>query len=405
MTEEIPRYWPEPEPSNYLLTVNCGSSSLKLGFIREEDLVCRRVVDVERIGREGTTARITDHEGHEARLDLKDDFKFADHASALKKTLSSVTRAFQVKEYVAVGHRMVHGGPQYRDHARVTPEMLAELRRVTPFAPLHLPAAVSCIDQFNEIHPDLPQIACFDTAFHRTMPDVARLYALPERFAAEGLFRYGFHGLSFEYIVNELQRLNACQERVIVAHLGNGCSLAAVKDGVGIDTTMGFTPAAGLVMGTRAGDVDPGLLFYLLKERQMPVAELERALLLEGGLLGLSGVSNDMRQVLEREATDPRCALAAASFCHSASRHIGALTASLAGLDTLVFTGGIGEHAAEIRRRICEPLAYLGLEIDPALNSARPPQPIISTPSSRVCVRVMKTNEELMIARHTLRLK
>lgn len=303
---------------------------------------------------------------------------------------------------VAVGHRVVHGlshaGPE-----RITGPLLAELRRLPCWDPAHRPGELALIDAFRRRHPRLLQVACFDTAFHRTMPPLARWLPIPRRYASQGVHRYGFHGLSYAYLMEQLRRLDpaAARGRVILAHLGNGASLAAVRDGKSIDTSMGFTPASGLVMGTRSGDLDPGLLPFLARREKMSPARLDRMVNDESGLLGLSGTSADVRALLAREARDPRAAAAIALFCYQAKKWIGAFAAALGGLDTLIFAGGIGENAPVIRARICAGLGFLGLKLSRphnADNAAR-----ISTPASRVTVRVIPTDEECMIARSVSR--
>ena len=300
-----------------------------------------------------------------------------------------------------MGHRVVHGGIHYSEPQRVTPELIAALRELIPIAPDHMPQAVQAIQAAVEAYPGLPQVACFDTAFHRHMPRTAQLYPLPRHLADEGVVRYGFHGLSYESILRELRALapREAEGRVVIAHLGNGASMAAVRGGIGIDTTMGFTPAGGLMMGTRPGDLDPGVLLYLLVERGMTPAAVNELVNQQAGLLGVSGISADMRDLLEKEATDAQAAEAITLFCYQARKYLGALVAVLGGLDTLVFTGGIGEHAAPVRLRICEGLDFLGIRIDPDRNAAH--APAISREGGPVTVRVLRTDEDLMIARHT----
>jgi acetate kinase len=303
-------------------------------------------------------------------------------------------------DLVAVGHRVVHGGSQYWQPQPVTPQLLETLRDLTPIDPDHLPQAIGAIEAVSHVLPELPQVACFDTAFHRRMPRAAQLYPLPRGFEDKGVMRYGFHGLSYEYIMRELETLDASafRRRVIIAHLGNGASMVAVRDGVGIDTTMGFSPTGGLVMGTRSGDLDPGVMLYLLQVERLSPSEVSELVNKRAGLLGVSGTSSDMRDLLDREADDPRAAEAVDLFCYQARKHLGALVAALGGLDTLVFTGGIGAAAAPIRWRICTGLEYLGIQLDERRNKAH--APVISRAGSSMTVRVMQTNEELMIARH-----
>jgi len=286
----------------------------------------------------------------------------------------------------------------------VTGELLDELHRLSPYDPDHLPREIDLIEAFRQRHPKLPQVACFDTAFHRTMPRVARLLPIPRRFDAKGIQRYGFHGLSYAYLTEELARLGdpaATNGRVILAHLGNGASIAAVRDGKSIDTSMGFTPTAGLVMSTRSGDLDPGLAPYLARTEQIGTQQFYKMVNHESGLLGVSEISSDMRDLLTREAGDVRAAEAVALFCYQAKKWIGSFAAALGGLDTLVFAGGIGENAPPVRARICEGLSFLGIEWNEARNAET--AAVISADGSRVTVRVIRTDEELMIARSVLR--
>jgi acetate kinase len=302
----------------------------------------------------------------------------------------------------AAGHRLVHGGSRYREPQRITPEFLTEIERLIPLDPDHMPVAIRGIKFIAKKFPELPQVACFDTAFHSSLPAVARMYALPGNLCDQGIVRYGFHGLSYEYVMGELQALEGklARGRVIIAHLGNGASMVAVKDGKSIDTSMGFTPLEGLVMGTRSGDVDPGLLLYLLLQKKMSAKEMSTMLNKESGLLGVSGTSGDMRNLLEKMRQDSRAGEAVELFCYRAKKYIGAYTAVLGGLDVLVFAGGIGERAAVVRKRICDGLDFLGIRLDAASNEAN--AALISSPASGVKVRVIKTNEDLMIVRHVL---
>jgi acetate kinase len=296
----------------------------------------------------------------------------------------------------AAGHRVVHGGPRHAEPVLVDDDLLEELRGVVPFAPLHLPAAIAGIKAIRTRW-DIPQVACFDTAFHHHMPELAQRLPLPDALWDAGVRRYGFHGLSYEYVVDTL---GAAQlGRAVIAHLGNGASMVAVHDGQSVDTTMGFTPAGGLVMSTRSGDLDPGIPVYLLREQGYDTERLEQLVDREAGLVALSGGTSDMRSLLEQQEQDPRAALAVAAFCYQARKHVGALAAVLGGLDTVVFTGGIGEEAAAVRTGICRGLEHLGVELDDAANEAH--AAVISTPESGCVVRVVHTDEDLVIARHT----
>ena len=296
-----------------------------------------------------------------------------DHAVALVAVLERLRRMGHASLLLAVGHRIVHGGSLYREPVRIGPEVVDVLNGLVTVDPNHMPQALSAVEATAREFPSVPQVACFDTAFHARMPRVARLFALPRALSDEGILRYGFHGLSYEYVMDELRRIDprAAEGRVIIAHLGNGASMAAVRGGVGIDTTMGFTPTGGLAMGTRSGDLDPGVLIHLLRSRRMEVDVLDALVNEESGLLGVSGTTSDMRDLLAREGEDRRAAEAVDLFCYVAKKHLGALVAALGGLDTLVFTGGIGEHAAPVRERICAGLGFLGVALDPDATRKR----------------------------------
>jgi acetate kinase len=299
----------------------------------------------------------------------------------------------------AIGHRVVHG-MNHVEPETITDALLDELRRIQPYDPDHLPGEIALIEAFRRKLPQVPQVACFDTAFHRGMPRVAKLLPIPRQYDAKGLQRYGFHGLSYAYLMEELSRVggpSAARGRVVLAHLGSGASMAAVQDGCGIDTSMGFTPNAGLPMGTRSGDLDPGLAAYLARTENMGGPQFQDMVNHASGLLGMSETSADMRDLLALEATDVRAAEAVAVFCYQAKKCLGAYAAALGGLDTLVFSGGIGEHAAPVRERICQGMSFLGIEIDTTRNAEH--AAVISTATSRVTVRVIPTDEELMIAR------
>jgi acetate kinase len=388
-----------------LLTVNTGSSSLKAALypLREDTTETPEFwAEASRIGSRGGSLRLADARG-ETLEERQDDLP--NHTAALDALMSRLRdRGLDRDDLAAVGHRIVHGGDRHREPQRVAPEVVADLRALVPIDPNHLPQAIAAIEAVGRSYPAVPQVACFDTAFHSRMPRVARLYALPSRLAEEGIIRYGFHGLSYEYVMEELCRLEpeAATGRVVVAHLGNGASMAAVRGGVGVDTTMGFTPTGGLVMGTRSGDLDPSVPLFLLEERGLTPTEVSDLLNKQAGLLGISGTSADMRDLLDREAYDGRAALAVALFCYQAKKFLGALAAALGGLDALVFTGGIGEHAAPVRERICEDLEFLGIRLDTDRNAAH--APVISSDDAAVTVRVVPTDEDLMVARHTRRL-
>jgi acetate kinase len=386
----------------FILTINGGSSSIKFALYEVVKPLKRRLSGkVDRIGLSGTnltfdapTTKKLEHHNLAA----------VDHKSAANALIDWLEKQIDFKPVKAVGHRVVHG-MTHTEPEIVTQELLDELHRISPYDPDHLPREIELIEAFRQRHPKLPQVACFDTAFHRTMPRVAKLLPLPRRFDARGIQRYGFHGLSYAYLMEELARLGdpaAMNGRVILAHLGNGASLAAVRDGKSIDTSMGFTPTAGLVMSTRSGDLDPGLAPYLARTEQMTTKQFYEMVNHESGLLGVSETSSDMRDLLDREKQDVRAAEAVALFCYQAKKWIGSFTAALDGLDTLVFAGGIGENAPVIRARICEGLNFLGIKLDKARNAKN--AAIISTNASRVTVRVIRTDEELLIARSVCRI-
>ena len=303
---------------------------------------------------------------------------------------------------IAVGHRVVHGGLEFSQPVLLDAQVVAKLEKLVPLAPLHQPHNLSPIRVVAERLPQMPQVACFDTAFHRVQPDIAQAFALPPEITDRGVRRYGFHGLSYEYIAGALPRLDAkaAAGRVVVAHLGNGASMCAMHAGKSVASTMGFTAVDGLPMGTRCGAIDPGVMLYLMDELKMDARAIEKLIYKQSGLLGVSGISSDMRTLLA--SREPRAMLAIDLFVYRIGRELGSLAAALGGLDAMVFTGGIGERAAAIRERVCRDAAWLGIEVDPAANVAGGPR--ISTVSSRVPVWVMPTNEELMIARHTRRL-
>jgi acetate kinase len=390
----------EKSGSRSLLAINGGSSSIRFALYDEGERL-RRVMDgkMDRVGLSGTTFTFKESDGqsHESRtIDASDN-----HSSAA--FLIDWLQAQQVfTSLKAVGHRVVHG-MAHSEPERVTPELLDELHRITPYAPEHLPLEIELMQAVRQRHPTLPQVACFDTAFHRAMPRVASLLPIPRRYEAMGVRRYGFHGLSYEFLMDELARLGdpaATKGRMILAHLGNGASLAAVRDGKGVDTSMGFTPAAGLVMSTRSGDLDPGLFSYLSRTEQMSATQFQEMVNHSSGLLGVSGISSDLRDLLARERDDVRAAEAVALFCYQAKKWIGSFAAALGGLDTLVFTGGVGENAPIVRQRICDGLGFLGIELSEGRNTAN--SPLISTDAARVAVRVIRTDEELMIAMSAL---
>jgi acetate kinase len=393
----------EPEIMNKplsLLTINGGSSSIKFALYQIEPLRRRLDGKIDRIGLSGTNLTVNDPaEKVQSRQSINEA-----HSATPVSFLLDWLEAQQVFATVtAVGHRVVHG-MRHVEPQRVTPELLDELHRIMPYDPDHLPRQIELIEAFRRRHPTLPQVVCFDTAFHRSMPRVARLLAIPRRYGVQGIERYGFHGLSYQYLLEELARLGdraATKGRVILAHLGNGASLAAVRDGQSIDTSMGFTPTAGLVMGSRSGDLDPGLVYFLAHTEQMTASQFQHMVNHESGLLGVSEMSSDLSDLLARETHHVPAAEAVSLFCYQTKKWIGSFAAALGGLDTLVFSGGIGENATSVRARICDGLKFLGIELNETRNASS--APIISMDAKPVTVRVIRTDEEVMIARSVTR--
>ena len=386
-----------------IFTVNSGSSSIKFSLYEMDEAETRVLSGrIEGIGLQSGAFHVDDRLG---RRILDKPLKLPNHAEALREAVDYLQGEPSIRKLEAVGHRLVHGGKRFIRTHIVTPDLLEEIEQLIPLAPDHMPHEINAIRVFATAFPKLKQVACFDTAFHRDMPPIAQIYAIPWKLRQEGIIRYGFHGLSYEYIAGEFRRETVekkSADRLIIAHLGNGASMAAIKSGKSLDTTMGFSPAGGLVMSTRTGDLDPEVLLYLFREKSMDLPAVNRMVNKEGGLLGISGISAGMEDLLAREADNHRAAEAIELFCYQARKFLGALAAVLGGLDALIFTGGIGENAPSIRLRICASLEFLGIRLDPDRNDAN--EPIISQPQSAVTVRVMKTNEELMIARHTYRL-
>jgi acetate kinase len=386
-----------PTPEARILTINGGSSSIKFSMFEVRDPLSPPLEGViDGIGH--PRGKLTVH-GSKGTGDLSQSVALADHASAVGVLMAWLREHVPPEALAAVGHRVVHGGEKYWEPQRLTPSIIEELRRLTPFDPEHLPEELLLIEEISRQFPHAPQVACFDTAFHHDMPRVARLLPIPRRYEAQGVRRYGFHGLSYAFLMEELARLGgtAASGRVVLAHLGSGASMAAVRDGHPVDTTMAFTPASGLVMSTRSGDVDPGLVSFFARSERMTASEFDRMMNHESGLLGVSETSSDMRELLDREAEDVRAREAVALFCHQAKKWLGAFAAVLGGLDTLVFAGGIGESSPAIRARICDGLGFLGIELDDARNAGS--AAVISADASRVAVRVIHTDEALMIAR------
>jgi acetate kinase len=385
-----------------ILTLNGGSSSIKFAFYQAQEPPARLLVgNLDRIGLSGTKLTFRDPKSNRKH---SRSLAAADHKSAAHSLLDWLEKQPDFKSVRAVGHRVVHG-MKHTEPEPVTQKLLDELHRLRPYDPDHLPREIELIEAFRQRHPKLLQVACFDTAFHRTMPRVAKLLPIPRRFNAKGVERYGFHGLSYAYLMEELAHLGdpaATKGRVILAHLGNGASLAAVRNGQSMDTSMGFTPTAGLVMSTRSGDLDPGVAPYLAQTEKITPKQYYHMVNHESGLLGVSETSSDMRDLLAQEASDVRSAEAVALFCYQAKKWLGAFAAAMGGLDTLVFSAGIGENCPSIRARVCEGLGFLGIDLNEARNAQN--AAVISAENSRVTVRVIHTDEELMIVRSVARI-
>ncbi|BFM11988.1 acetate/propionate family kinase [Simiduia litorea] len=385
-----------------ILIINGGSSSVRFavyGLQAEPQPMLLGKIDG--IGRDRvrlTAKNLTDNTSFTGHLEKRG------HLSVAEQLLMWLEAKINFSEIKAVGHRVVHG-MDMTDAQLVTPVLLAQLQGLVPYDSEHLPLEIAFIKAFLVGYPDMPQIACFDTAFHQTMPRVASQLPLPRHYEAQGIRRYGFHGLSCEYLVQKLRNLEDCaaiSERVIIAHLGNGASITAVKDGKSIDNTMGFTPSGGIMMGTRSGDLDPGLVFFLSNNEELSSEAFYSMINRESGLLGVSTISSDMRVLLEQESDDDKAAEAIALFCYQVTKAIGAYCATLGGLDTLIFSGGIGENSPPIRQRICANIGFLGVEIDQKLN--RENSLNISVETSRVNVLVIPSNEEIIIAQSVLRI-
>ena len=385
---------------DYALVLNAGSSSLKFCIYHRSDADSWRIESRGQIEGIGTAPRLSAKDGAGGILaDHPLDKAVRDVDAALDSLASWLRSRYGGVRVLGVGHRVVHGGARFTGPTVITPQVLEELRGLIPLAPLHQQYNLAAIEAVLERLPAVPQVACFDTSFHRGQPAVATVIPLPRELCRSGLQRYGFHGLSYEYIASILPQAapEIAGGRVIVAHLGSGASLCALKNGKSMDSTLGFTALDGLCMGTRPGAVDPGVILYLFQNLGLSAKEVETILYKNSGLLGISGISNDMRDLLS--SGEPSAQLALDYFVYRAAKEIGALTAVLKGLDGLVFTAGIGENSAEIRRRICESCAWLGIELDEKANAGKGPR--ISSSKSRVSAWVIPTNEELMIARHT----
>jgi acetate kinase len=384
--------------SRSILAINGGSSSVKFAVFPADPGSPRSLSgQIDRIGGDGATLAATRADGSSigpVEIDAPD------HSRAAEHLVDWLLRESDPRTLAAIGHRIVQGGIRLVDHQAITPEVVRELKANQPLDPTHLPREIALIETFAGRLPEVPQVACFDSAFHRDLPRVARLLPIPRTYLDAGIRRLGFHGLSYAYLLDELRRTageDAAAGRVLLAHLGSGASLAAVRQGRPIDTSMAFTPSAGLVMGTRPGDLDPGLLLYLMRAEGRTAAEMGDFIARRCGLAGISQTSSDMRDLLARRESDPRAADAVGLFCYQCRKWIGAFAAALGGLDTLVFSGGIGRHSAEVRGLVCDGLEFLNLRIDAELN--RRHAPVISTGDSAVTVRAMATDEEIVIAR------
>lgn len=387
--------------SDSVLTINGGSSSIKFAVFERDGGKSLLTGKVERIGLSNSVLIVTDPESGSS---LQKPIAAANHVEAIGQLTTELTSRLGETTVIAIGHRVVHGGPLYSASRPVTPDVMTELQRLSPLDPAHLPAEIALLEACMQQFPDCPQIACFDTAFHHALPTPARILPVPRRYTQQGVRRFGFHGLSYAFLMEELERVagrTAAHGRVILAHLGSGASMAAVKGGQCIDTTMSFTPSAGLVMGTRSGDVDPGFLIYLMRTEGLAADALDDLINRESGLIGIAETSSDIRDLLSREQHDLRAAEALQVFCYQAKKWIGAFSAALGGIDTLVFAGGIGENSPEIRARICDGLEFLGIQLDAHGNTQN--AAVISRPSASPVVRVIRTNEELMIFRDVLK--
>ncbi|MCU1386271.1 MAG: acetate kinase [Acidobacteria bacterium] len=388
-------------PCASVLILNGGSSSIRFAVYESREPLRRLLAGkVDRIGSSGANLTATASPEHSAPRPRR--VAAGDHRAAAAVLLQWLEAQPIFSSVRAVGHRVVHGMSR-SEPALVTAKLLADLRRNAPYDPDHLPVEIGLMDMLRKRYPRVRQVACFDTAFHRTMPAIARMLPIPRRYANKHVERYGFHGISYAYLMAELERLDpaAARGRVILAHLGSGASLCATRDGLSVDTSMGFTPASGLVMGTRTGDLDPGVAYYLARTEGVSAAQFQQMVNHKSGLLGVSGISSDLRDLLARQGHDRRAAEAVELFCYQVTKWIGSFAAVLGGVDTLVFSAGIGENAPMIRREICHRLGFLGIELDARRNARN--AALISPPGGRVSVRVIPTNEELMIARLVIR--
>lgn len=384
-----------PENSN-ILTINGGSSSIKFSMFKIGKPLERMLFgEIEKIGTKDAKFNFTTAE---SRQKNSAEITANNHDDAINHLVDWLEKQKYFNSVSAIGHRIVHG-MQHTEPEIITDELLNELKKISDFDPEHLPEEIKLIEVFKKRYPEIKQIACFDTSFHNSMPVVAKLLSIPRRYYEMGIRRYGFHGLSYAYLIEELKRteeIDVTKNKIILAHLGNGASLAAVKEGKSIDTSMGFTPTSGLPMGTRTGDLDPGVAWYLMQHKKFTPKKFRDLINHESGLLGISETSSDMRELLDLKDTDSRAAEAVEFFCYQTKKWIGSFTVALEGLDILVFSGGIGEHSPQIRSKICDDLEFMGIELDEVHNMNN--EKLISSEKSKIKVYVIPTNEELMIA-------
>lgn len=390
--------------NSQILTINGGSSSIKFALFQSGSDELRRIFEgsIDRIGRPDAAIRV---KGSTSADSVSHSVNAPDQKAAMGILMDWLETSGKCEQLSAIGHRIVQGGPKYSRPQRITPEMIEELRRQEIFDPEHMPGEILLTEAFHRRFPKLPQVACFDSDFHRDFPRVARLLPIPRRYEKQGVRRYGFHGLSYQYLMEELNHqagAKKAKERVILAHLGNGASLAAVLDGKSVDTSMSFTPTSGVPMGTRSGDLDPGLVAYLARTERLDAEGFNKIVNFQSGLLGISETSSDMRILLDHEKQDIRAREAVEIFCYQVKKWIGSFAAVLGGLDQLVFAGGIGENAPVVRSQICAGLEFLGIELEAKRNDTN--AAVISSDSSPVTVRVIHTDEELTIARAVLSL-
>jgi len=395
-----------PEREMKILVCNAGSSSLKFSLFEAEgeQLLAEGGIDWTT----KPTRLVFRRTGHQ---EIREELKLEKHADAVARILDDLRAGpsaalHTLEDLRAVGHRVVHGGEHYTTGVRITPEVKRVIGDLAELAPLHNPASLDGITAVEQVLPNVPQVAAFDTAFHATLSESARTYPVPQQWTREwGMRRYGFHGLSHSYCAGRgAEMIGRRDLRLIIAHLGNGASVSAVCNGICVDTSMGFTPLEGLMMGTRSGTVDPGMIVHLLRHKGLSADELDHALNYESGLLGVSGVSSDLRQVLSELAGNPNARLAVEVYVHRIRQTVGAMAATLGGVDALVFTAGVGEHAPEIRKRVCERLNYLGLELDRTANETCKPDIDVAMPASAARILVIATREDLTIVRETRRL-